>query len=169
MRPSFCLSPDPAPSRTSSLLPNVAQDLLFNKCSFRLADSKRDPSYNNVSMIDPYSNWQGPVNTNHLYFLAFKRYGFDSEAAQLAGILGWLVLADVYKWGSMHECYHAETGRDWLPRRSNQRITRIRRLESADSRHASVRGYGRLFSSRLAGVVNEATLDVWSATLPLPD
>jgi transposase len=49
-----------------SILPNlipaayVAQDLLFNKRSFRLADSKRDPSYNNVSMIEPYSNWQGP-------------------------------------------------------------------------------------------------------------
>jgi alpha,alpha-trehalase len=79
--------------------------------------SKRDPSYNNVSMIDPYSNWQGPVwiNTNYLYFLALKRYGFDSEAAQLAGILGRLVLADIHKWGSMHECYHAETGEGLAP------------------------------------------------------
>jgi mannosylglycerate hydrolase MGH1-like protein len=79
--------------------------------------SKRDPSYNNVSMIDPYSNWQGPVwiNTNYLYFLALKRYGFDNEAAQLAGILGRLVLADIRKWGSMHECYHAETGEGLAP------------------------------------------------------
>jgi alpha,alpha-trehalase len=79
--------------------------------------SKRDPSYNNVSMIDPYSNWQRPVwiNTNYLYFLALKRYGFDSEAAQLAGILGRLVLADIHKWGSMHECYHAETGEGLAP------------------------------------------------------
>jgi len=71
--------------------------------------SKQDPSYNNLSMINPYSNWQGPVwiNTNYLYFLALKRYGFDNEAAQLAGILGRLVLADIRKWGSMHECYHA--------------------------------------------------------------
>jgi alpha,alpha-trehalase len=79
--------------------------------------SKQDPGYNNVSMIQPYSNWQGPVwiNTNYLYFLALKRYGFDDEAAKLAGILGRLVLADIRKWGSMHECYHAETGEGLAP------------------------------------------------------
>jgi alpha,alpha-trehalase len=79
--------------------------------------SKQDPAYNNVSMIDPYSNWQGPIwiNTNYLYFLALKRYGFDDEAAKLAGILGRLVLADIQKWGSMHECYHAETGEGLAP------------------------------------------------------
>jgi alpha,alpha-trehalase len=79
--------------------------------------SKKDPGYNNVSMIDPYSNWQGPVwiNTNYLYFVALKRYGFDDEAAQLAGILARRVLADIHKWGSMHECYHAETGEGLAP------------------------------------------------------
>ena len=79
--------------------------------------SKQDPGYNNVSMIEPYSNWQGPVwiNTNYLYFLGLKRYGFDDEARQLAGILGRLVLADIRKWGSMHECYHAETGDGLAP------------------------------------------------------
>jgi alpha,alpha-trehalase len=79
--------------------------------------SKQDPGYNNVSMFDPYSNWQGPVwiNTNYLYFLALRRYGFGEEARQLAGILGRLVLADIRKWGSMHECYHAETGEGLAP------------------------------------------------------
>lgn len=79
--------------------------------------SKQDPGYNNVSMISPYSNWQGPVwvNTNFLYYLALKRYGFDDEATKLAGILGRLVLADIHKWGSMHECYHAETGEGLAP------------------------------------------------------
>jgi alpha,alpha-trehalase len=79
--------------------------------------SKQDPGYNNVSMIDPYSNWQGPVwiNTNYLYFLALQHYGFDDEARQLAGILGRLVLADIRKWGSMHECYNAETGEGLAP------------------------------------------------------
>jgi alpha,alpha-trehalase len=69
------------------------------------------------NQIEPYSNWQGPVwiNTNYLYFLALKRYGFDDEARQLAGILGRLVLADIRKWGSMHECYHAETGDGLAP------------------------------------------------------
>jgi neutral trehalase len=79
--------------------------------------SKQDPSYNNVSMIDPYSNWQGPVwiNTNYVSFIALKRYGFDDEAATLSAILGRLVLADIKKWGSMHECYDAETGEGLAP------------------------------------------------------
>lgn len=79
--------------------------------------SKQDPGYNNVSMIDPYSNWQGPVwiNANYLHYIALKRYGFNKEAAQLASILGGLVLADIKKWGSMHECYDAETGQGLAP------------------------------------------------------
>jgi alpha,alpha-trehalase len=79
--------------------------------------SKQDPGYNNVSMIEPYSNWQGPVwiNTNFLYYLALKRYGFEAEARQLAGTLGRLVLADIQKWNSMHECYNGETGEGLAP------------------------------------------------------
>ena len=79
--------------------------------------SKQDPGYNNVSMIDPYSNWQGPVwiNANYLDYIALKRYGLDTEAAQLATMLGRLVLADIQKWGSMHECYDAETGKGLAP------------------------------------------------------
>jgi alpha,alpha-trehalase len=61
--------------------------------------SEQDPGYNNVSMIEPYSNWRGPVwtNSNFLYFVALKRYGFEDEARQLAGMLGRLVLADIQK------------------------------------------------------------------------
>jgi alpha,alpha-trehalase len=79
--------------------------------------SKKDRGYNNVSMINPYSNWQGPVwiNTNYLYFLALRRYDFTDESAKLAGILGRMVLADIGKWGSMHECYDAETGEGLAP------------------------------------------------------
>ena len=79
--------------------------------------SKQDPDYNNVSMIDPYSNWQGPIwiNANYLYFVALKRYSFDDEARELAGKLGEMVLADIRKWGSMHECYHAETAEGLAP------------------------------------------------------
>lgn len=79
--------------------------------------SKRDPNYNNVSMIEPYSNWQGPVwiNANYLDYIALKRYGFDAEASQLAGTLGRMVLADIRKWGSMHENYSAETGEGLAP------------------------------------------------------
>jgi alpha,alpha-trehalase len=79
--------------------------------------SKKDPGYNNVSMIDPYSNWQGPVwiNANYLDFIALRRYGFDNKARQLSATLGRLVLSDIAKWKSMHECYHAETGEGLAP------------------------------------------------------
>jgi len=79
--------------------------------------SKQDPGYNNVSMINPYSNWQGPIwiNANYLYYIALKRYGFNKEARQLSGMMGTLVLADIQKWGSMHECYHSETGEGLAP------------------------------------------------------
>jgi alpha,alpha-trehalase len=79
--------------------------------------SKHDPDYNNVSMIEPYSNWQGPVwiNANYLDYIALKRYGFDAEASHLADSLGRVVLADIKKWGSMHENYNAETGEGLAP------------------------------------------------------
>ncbi|HEU5404248.1 MAG TPA: trehalase family glycosidase [Terriglobales bacterium] len=79
--------------------------------------SKQDPDYNNVSMIKPYSNWQGPVwiNANYLDYIILRRYGFDTQASELAGALGRMVLADIKKWGSMHENYNAETGEGLAP------------------------------------------------------
>jgi alpha,alpha-trehalase len=79
--------------------------------------SKQDPDYNNVSMIEPYSNWQGPIwiNANYFHYIALKRYGFNAEAAQLASRLGRVVLADIRKWGAMHENYNAETGEGLAP------------------------------------------------------
>lgn len=79
--------------------------------------SKQDPEYNNAAIIVPYSNWQGPIwiNANYLNYIALKRYGFDKEAAELSGILGRMVLADIQKWGSMHEDYDAETGAGLAP------------------------------------------------------
>jgi len=79
--------------------------------------SKQDPDYNNAAIIVPYSNWQGPIwiNANYLNYISLKRYGFDKEAAELSGILGRMVLADIQKWGSMHEDYDAETGKGLAP------------------------------------------------------
>jgi alpha,alpha-trehalase len=79
--------------------------------------SKQDPDYNNAAIIVPYSNWQGPIwiNANYMNYIALKRYGFEKEAAELAGILGQMVLADIKKWGSMHEDYDAETGAGLAP------------------------------------------------------
>ena len=79
--------------------------------------SKQDPDYNNAAIIVPYSNWQGPIwiNANYMNYISFKRYGFDKEAAELSGILGRMVVADIQKWGSMHEDYDAETGAGLAP------------------------------------------------------
>jgi alpha,alpha-trehalase len=79
--------------------------------------SKQDPDYNNAAIIVPYSNWQGPIwiNANYLHYISLKRYGFDKEAAELSGILGRMVVADIQKWGSMHEDYDAETGAGLAP------------------------------------------------------
>ena len=79
--------------------------------------SKQDPDYNNQAIIVPYSNWQGPIwiNANYLNYISLKRYGFDKEASELSGILGRMVLADIAKWGSMHEDYNAETGEGLAP------------------------------------------------------
>jgi alpha,alpha-trehalase len=79
--------------------------------------SKQDPDYNNNAIIIPYSNWQGPIwiNSNYMNYIALKRYGFDKEAAELSGILGRMVVADIQKWGSMHEDYDAETGAGLAP------------------------------------------------------
>ena len=79
--------------------------------------SKQDPDYNNAAIIVPYSNWQGPIwiNANYLNYISLRRWGFDKEASELSGILGRMVLADIQKWGSMHEDYDAETGLGLAP------------------------------------------------------
>jgi alpha,alpha-trehalase len=79
--------------------------------------SKQDHDYNNAAVIVPYSNWQGPIwiNANYMNYIALKRYGFNKEAAELSGILGNMVLADIKKWGSMHENYNADTGEGLAP------------------------------------------------------
>ncbi len=48
--------------------------------------AKSDPAYNNDAIINPYSNWRGPIwiNANYLDWLALRRYGFNAEAKWLA-------------------------------------------------------------------------------------
>ncbi len=91
-------------------------DHMLAGCGLRTL-SRQDLDYNNEAIIKPYSNWQGPVwpVANYLYHIALKNYGFDEEITQLAKMLGELVLEDIHEWGSMHECYHAETGAPLAP------------------------------------------------------
>lgn len=76
-----------------------------------------DPRYNNQAIINPYSNWQGPVwiNANFLDWIALRRYGFTAESKALAETLAAILRRDIAKWGSMHEDYSAESGEGLAP------------------------------------------------------
>jgi alpha,alpha-trehalase len=79
--------------------------------------SAKDPSYNNDCIIIPYSNWQGPlwINANFMYTIALIRYGFPDEANQVAKELAPVLLSDIKKNHSMHECYDADSGAPLAP------------------------------------------------------
>lgn len=79
--------------------------------------SRFDPAYNNQAIINPYSNWRGPIwiNANFLDWIALRRYGFNDEAHWLAITLATNIHRDIAKWGSMHEDYDAETGDGLAP------------------------------------------------------
>jgi len=79
--------------------------------------SKNDPAYNNEAIINPYSNWRGPIwiNANYFDWLALRRYGFRAESRWLANSLATMLRRDIAKWGSMHEDYDAETGEGLAP------------------------------------------------------
>ncbi len=79
--------------------------------------AKSDPDYNNDAIINPYSNWRGPlwINANFLDWIALRRYGFTAESHWLAVSLAGVLSRDVEKRGSMHEDYDAETGAGLAP------------------------------------------------------
>jgi alpha,alpha-trehalase len=79
--------------------------------------AKNDAGYNNEAIIDPYSNWRGPIwiNANYLDWIALRRYGFKAESRWLAVSLAGMLRRDIAEWGSMHEDYDAETGKGLAP------------------------------------------------------
>jgi alpha,alpha-trehalase len=79
--------------------------------------SKVDPAYNNDAIINPYSNWRGPlwVNANFLDWLALRRYGFNAQSRDLAESLATILSHDIAQWTSMHEDYDADTGLGLAP------------------------------------------------------
>ncbi len=79
--------------------------------------SRFNPGYNNQAIINPYSNWRGPIwiNANFLDWIALRRYGFNDEAHWLAVSLAGDIHRDIQKWSSMHEDYDAETGDGLAP------------------------------------------------------
>lgn len=108
--------------------------------------SKQDSEYNNKNVIVPFSNWQGPIwpVANYLYSLALLNYGFEQEATQLATHLGAMLLGDIYKYGSMHENYHSETGVPLAPTAE----------QSENGVFTGYVGWNLLLQNMLDGVVN---------------
>jgi alpha,alpha-trehalase len=76
-----------------------------------------DRYYNNEAIINPYSNWRGPIwiNANFLDWVALRRYCFNTEAHWLAVTLAEDIHRDIERWGSMHEDYNAESGDGLAP------------------------------------------------------
>jgi len=79
--------------------------------------AKNDPDFNNRAIINPYSNWRGPIwiNANYLDWIALRRYGFQKQARWLALTIAAMLNRDIAKWGSMHEDYNSETGEGLAP------------------------------------------------------
>ena len=79
--------------------------------------SKQDPDFNNKPIINPYSNWQGPVwiNANYLNWIALRRYGFVPEAHWIAVTIAQMLERDIATSGSMHENYDGDTGMGLAP------------------------------------------------------
>lgn len=74
--------------------------------------SKDHPAYNNVNMIKPHSNWQGPLwpIATYFYAMALVQYGRAQEAMSITEQMTRLCVDDIKVSGGMHENYDAETG-----------------------------------------------------------
>lgn len=74
--------------------------------------TKSHEGYNNVNMIKPHSNWQGPVwpITNYIYTQSLMNYGYKEAAMENTQKVVRICVNDIKKSGGMHECYNAETG-----------------------------------------------------------
>lgn len=79
--------------------------------------SASDPDYNNKNIILPFSNWQGPIwiPAFVVYSEGMFNYGLEEELRPIALATARLLLADLGKYDTMHENYHAETGEGLAP------------------------------------------------------
>jgi hypothetical protein len=71
-----------------------------------------DPRYNNDNIINPYSNWRGPiwVNVNAVMAFTLRANGQAPAAGALADTIVALLAADLRKTGAWHEAYNSGNG-----------------------------------------------------------
>lgn len=74
--------------------------------------SSMDPRYNNDNIINPYSNWRGPVWVNVAAIMAFtlQREGEVAAARTLGEALVHTLAQDLRDTGTWHECYNSNNG-----------------------------------------------------------
>lgn len=86
-------------------------DELLSEHGIRTLSIKHE-AYNQVNMIVPESNWQGPVwpIANYLHCHGLALYGYKKEAMEIIETVINLCLKDIETSGGMHENYDAETG-----------------------------------------------------------
>jgi glycogen debranching enzyme len=71
-----------------------------------------DPLYNNANIINPYSNWRGPiwVNVNAVMAYTLRASGLAPAAGALADTIVRVLAADLRANGQWHEAYNADNG-----------------------------------------------------------
>lgn len=74
--------------------------------------STADPRYNNDNIVNPYSNWRGPIwiNVNALTAFALVKHGFAPAAAALADNVVRVLGEDLVVNGQWHEAYSSASG-----------------------------------------------------------
>lgn len=71
-----------------------------------------DPRYNNDNIINPYSNWRGPIwiNVNAVMAYTLRANGQAPAAGALADTVVRVLAADLRTNGQWHEAYNSENG-----------------------------------------------------------
>lgn len=74
--------------------------------------AKSERMYNPGTNSANPSNWLGPIwiVANYMIYEGLKNYGFHDDAAALACRTRTLLTNDLERTGTMHECYHPDTG-----------------------------------------------------------
>jgi glycogen debranching enzyme len=71
-----------------------------------------DLRYNNDNIINPYSNWRGPiwVNVNAIMAYTLRSNGMTNSAISLSNYIVQTLAADLVQTGTWHECYNSKNG-----------------------------------------------------------
>jgi alpha,alpha-trehalase len=102
----------PTKTQAASIRSEILKKDMMSNYGVR-STSSDDPRYNNVDMIKPYSNWQGPVwvNANAVLSLGLMRYGYVEDATDIAERVVAMLANDLKSDGTWHEGYDSNSGK----------------------------------------------------------